>query len=328
MNNKMGKALLTIVVVFVLFFALNAEPASLSKPGTYKIEDITFTLKSPNGYDLSVRSVRPKFSLYPDIKFPAVFRIAGGWGNMTGLLNGEMTKKTASRGIIFIAFDSPMRINYPVGSPKRDYKGFKDQADVAVVLKNAIIENPYVDTNSIGLWTHSSGALLASSVLGRKKYKELSKKVAFFIDVEGPHCVKELINDPDLNVNPWGLKMWMKARDAKVGLGKDYETEEEFWYQRCGYNSIANYKGIYQRIQGKNDHALGYYYKHAIAYLNAATDGKAKWTRLNKQPRNQIYKSEQYPNGIDIKEVLDFEKLDDVKHRFWKLLFEIIEEMR
>ncbi len=45
---------------------------------------------------------------------------------------------------------------------------------------------------------------------------------------------------------------------------------------------------------------------HAVAYLNAATNGKAKWTRLNKQAKNQIYKSKQYPNGIDIKEALDF----------------------
>lgn len=328
MNNKIRKTLLTFVMVAVLFSALKAESAPLPKIGTYEIEDVTFILRSPNGYDLTVRSVRPKISLYPSIKFPAVFRLAGGWGGMYDIINGEPTKKAASRGIIFLTFDSPMRIDYPVGSPKGDYKGFKDQDDVAIVLEKGIIENQHVDKSAIGFWTHSSGALLASSVLGRIKYEKISEKVSFFIDEEGPHCPEELLKDPSLNGNSWGLKMWRMARDAKVGPGKDYHTEEEFWRQRCGYSFIGNYKGIYQRVQGKNDHALGYYYKHAIAYLNGATNGKAKWSRLNKQPKNQIYKSEEYPNGINIESVLDFEKLNDVQLRLWNLLFEIIEESR
>ena len=127
-------------------------------------------------------------------------------------------------------------------------------------------------------------------MLGQEKHSEISEKVAFFIDGEGPHCAGDLLSDPELDwENIGGLKNWAIVRDAKVGPGKDYENEEDFWYERCGQNFLGNYKGIYQRLQGKNDHALGHYYKHAISYLNAATNGEAKWTRLNKQPKNTAF---------------------------------------
>lgn len=234
----------------------------------FEVEDITFTLKSPNGYDLNVRSVRPKLSIYPTEKFPAVLKLAGGWGTMTKLLNGEMIKKASSKGIIFVAFNSPIRVSPDSAEASRgDYKGFKEQADVAEVLKY-IVESSNVNPNAIGIWFHSSGAILAAGVLGR--CPELSEKITFFIDNEGPHCTKEVLEDPNINADAIkGLQMWEKARDAKVGTGKQYKTEEEFWYERCGNNFIGNYKGVYQRIQAKNDHALGHYYQPLKARLLA-----------------------------------------------------------
>ena len=197
--KRFSRLLLTLALIAIALLGLACGKVAPRKPpvGEYEIEDVEFTLKSPNGYDLSVRSIRPKLSQYPDEKFPAVLRLAGGWGPMTGLLSGEMTKKAAA-GLIFVAFDSPMRTDYPVGSPERDYKGFEDQDDVAVVLKD-IVENPQVDKDLIGVWTSSSGAILAAGVLGREEYQELSEKVAFFLDNEGPHCVEDLINDPSIN---------------------------------------------------------------------------------------------------------------------------------
>ncbi|MFV2071792.1 MAG: hypothetical protein ACC742_03960 [Thermoanaerobaculales bacterium] len=299
---------------------------SFSRENTFEIEDVAYTLRSNNGYDLYVRSVRPKLALYPDDRFPAVLELAGGWGEMTFLLNSETIREAASNGVIFVAFDSPTRTDYPVGSSERDYKGFKDQDDVAEVL-NDIFNNPNVSSTMVGVWTRSSGALLASGVLGR--YPGLSKNVAFFIDVEGPHCAKELLDDPELDIeNIGGLQNWKKARDAKVGEGRDYETEDDFWFERCGYSFVGNYEGIYQRLQGKNDHALEYYYKHAVAYLNAATNGKSKWARLNSREKSVIYRSEEEPGGIDIGSVLEIESLYGNDSKAWNLFYDILEEIR
>jgi hypothetical protein len=323
-TKRFSKAFLIFIIISIFFiFTANL----LLAQERFEVEDITFTLKSPNGYDLNVRSVRPKLSIYPNKKFPAVLKLAGGWGTMTKLLNGEMIRKAVSKGIIFVAFNSPIRVSPDSAEASRgDYKGFKEQADVAEVLKY-IVESSNVSLNAIGIWSHSSGAILAAGVLGR--YPELSEKIAFFIDNEGPHCAKDLLEDPSINAGAIkGLEMWKKARDAKVGRGKQYKTEEEFWYERCGNNFIGNYKGVYQRIQAKNDHALGSYYQHAIAYLNAATGGRAEWTRLNRQPKDQIYKSEQFPNGIPIETALDIESLRADSKVGWHVLFKLLEEVQ
>ena len=329
----MNKLIIPIVVVLIIaagisvYFVFQKPAFPEQHLEKFEIEDITFTLKSPNGYDLNVRSIRPKLSVYPSEKFPAVLKLAGGWGIMTDILNGERIKKSASEGIIFVAFNSPIRVSPDsAAASSGDYKGFKEQADVAAVLKY-IVESPNADTNVIGVWSHSSGAILAAGVLGR--YTELSEKVAFFIDNEGPHCAKELLENPNIDADAIkGLQLWEKAKGAKVGAGKQYKTEEEFWYERCGNNFIGNYKGAYQRIQAKNDHALGYNYPHAIAYLNAATNGKAEWTRLNKQPKDQIYKSEQFPDGTPIESVLDIERPTAGSEIGWNVFFKLLEEIQ
>jgi hypothetical protein len=316
------KKIVALLNIFSFIFCSNLpmvfaieQTAPLDKKERYEIEDASYVLRSPNGYNLSVRSVRPKISLYVGRKFPAVLRLSGGWGSMIDILSSKRTKEAASRGIIFVAFDSPMRRDYPVGSPQQDYKGFKEQDDVAAVLKS-IIENVYADINIIGICTHSSGAILAAGVLGREEYEDLSDKVAFFIDAEGPDCAKDIIYNPNLNI-------------VSPQVKGNYRTEEDFWHERRGSNFIGNYKGIYQRLQAKNDHALGNYYQHAAAYLNTATRGKARWTRLNKQPKNQIYKSNKEPSGVNMGDALDLEKLEGSEDRhFWNLLFEIIKEIK
>lgn len=301
----------------------------LDESNDFKTEDVTFTLGGPNGYDLNVRTVRPKLSEYSDKKFSAVLIVGGGWGAMTPFLNQDMVRKTSSDGVIFVAFDSPVRTDNmdgrkPIINDKRDYKGFKDQADVAFVLEY-IFKNPNVNTDVVGVWSSSSGALLTSGVLGR--YSELGESVAFWMDDEGPSCPKELLEDPNLS-SVGGLKNWAMARDSKVGEGRDYKTEEEFWYERCGDKFIGNYKGIYQRIQGINDHALRQNYPHAIAYLNAATNGNAKWTRLNIQPKDVVYKSSEEPNGAAIENGLDIKSIKQNKQAVWNMLFKLIKEIQ
>ena len=91
------KSLLSIGLVSILFFSLSVSAKTLSKPGAYKVEDITFTMIDPNDYGLRVRSIRPKFSKYPREHFPIVLRIAGGWGNSIFLLDNEIAKKLPLR---------------------------------------------------------------------------------------------------------------------------------------------------------------------------------------------------------------------------------------
>lgn len=154
------------------------------------------------------------------------------------------------------------------------------------------------------------------------------------MDGENPYYIKELPNDPSLkvNLNP-SLQKWITARDEKIKPGKDCATEDAFWigeaktsdFERCENNFISNYPGIYQRIQARNDHALGYNYPYAISYLNTASNGKASWIRLNKQPGDVIYKSEQFPNGADMASVLDFDTGHD-GNRGWRASLIIIFE--
>ncbi|MBN2067592.1 MAG: hypothetical protein JW744_03945 [Candidatus Diapherotrites archaeon] len=288
----------------------------------YQTEDVGFSLRSPNSYDLSVRILRPKLELYPNEKFPAVLKLAGGWGEMTGQLDSPLAEEAAKKGITFVAFDSPTRINYPVGSSERDYKGFKDQADVAEVLE-FMFNSPGIDSERIGIWSSSSGALLASATLGR--YPEFGSRVRFWLDQEGPHCAGELLEDIDeIPGAATGLVNWETARDAKVGPGKDYATEEEFWAERCGYRFLGSFEGIYQRIQGSDDHQLGQYYKHAVAYLNAATKGNAEWTRLNREAKNVAYQSGDELQGVEINNVLSFEHITNPLAQ--EIFYELIEE--
>jgi hypothetical protein len=137
------------------------------------------------------------------------------------------------------------------------------------------------------------------------------------------------MDDPSIDADSiGGLQKWKIAEAAKVGPGKQYETEEAFWYERCGNNFIGNYRGIYQRLQGRRDHALGYNYPHAISFLNAATSGNAKWTRLNKQPKNIVYKSQERPDGVPIETALDIEELHGNELLGWRMLFSLIGEVQ
>ncbi len=131
-----------------------------------KQKTLHFIMESPNGgYNLTVRSVRPNLSEYPNKRFPVVLKLQGSWGLMNWFLNEPKIQPTASDGMIFVSFNSQLREDYfyPFGDSDRDYSGFKDQVDVAAVLEN-ITQNSNVNPNAIGIWSSSAGAIMAAGI--------------------------------------------------------------------------------------------------------------------------------------------------------------------
>ena len=322
----MNKLCIPIIVILIFMAGVIPFEGCITKK-TYEIEEVTIYLESNYGYDICVRSIGPKLSKYPEEHFPAVLQIGGGWGTSIFMLDHHFAKIAASKGLIIVAFGTEPKLQEEIGSSKRDYNGFKDQDDVAIVLRS-IFNCPNVNPNMVGVWSNSNGITLAAGVLGREKYQNLSEKVMFLLDSEGPHCPKEILNNPNITFyNPDIVDVWNTVIDAKVGPDKDYQSVEDFFAERCAVYFIDDFKGIYQRVQAKNDHALTNYYGHAVAMLNAATNGEAKWTRLNKQPKNQTYASLQEPDGVDIETVLDVEKFTSCNdYRIWDVLFDLFNQ--
>jgi hypothetical protein len=303
------------------------EYVELSPNNHFETEGGTISLESSSGYSILVRFVAPRFSKYPNKRFPAVLRIAGGWGPSTFLLEHPLTQKAAERGLVVVAFDSEPKTTQEVGSTLRNYNGFRDQDDVALVLQ-AIFEHPGIDPSRVGVWSHSNGITLAAGVLGRSKYDKLSRRVLFLLDDEGPHCPKDILDDQSIRFHTPGIReTWAKVIDAMVGQGREYASVDEFFSERCAVYFIGNFPGAYQRLQAIEDHEPRDYHGHAVAMLNAATHGKARWTRLNNEPKNRLYASPQEPDGINIESVLDVDKFESANDpRIWDALFQMFRE--
>ncbi|MHA1733028.1 MAG: alpha/beta hydrolase family protein [Promethearchaeota archaeon] len=271
--------------------------------------------------------MRPKVSKYQGEQFPAVLRIAGGWGTSTFLLDAKQVREAAERGLIVVAFDSFPKKEYEVGSELRDYNGFKDQDDVALVLSK-LFEDPQVNASLVSVWSHSNGITLAAGALGRHTYENISRQIIFLLDDEGPHSPRELLENPEISFHTADIKdTWGEVIDAKVGDGKQYATVDEFWAERCAINFIGNYSGVYQRVQAIDDHETGTYHGHAVAMINAATppNGGAAWTRLNFQEKNQLYQSQAYPDSVDVDEVLDLQKFSGPNDpHIWEVFFSLL----
>jgi hypothetical protein len=63
-------------------------------------------------------------------------------------------------------------------------------------------------------------------------------------------------------------------------------------------------------VQGRDDHETRNFHGHAVAMINAATvpKGRARWTRLNRQASNVVYKCARRPDGADIEQALAIER--------------------
>jgi hypothetical protein len=246
------------------------------------------------------------------------------------LLDSPRAKDAASHGIVLVAFDAEPKLQLKPPSPLLDYNGFKDQDDVALVL-SSVLKHPSIDPARAGVWSHSNGITLAAGVLGRGSYPELSA-VTFLLDDEGPHCPKEILQarpDPQ-DYHSWDkgvdiVKIWGDVVAAKSGAGKEYPNADAFFAERCASYFVGGFAGVYQRMQAGDDHEVKTWHDHAVAMLNAATDGKALWTRLNREPHDVIYQSPAAPQGIGIDGVLDVDRFDSANDgRLWDMALELV----
>lgn len=310
----------------------DAEPDSGAADGggsdsaLFEMEEYFLDMQSNHGYALRVRAVRPKFTAYPDRRFPVLLRIAGGWGPSNFLLDSPRTREAAARGIVLVTFDSEPKVKERPPSPVLDYNGFKDQDDVALVLLT-VLEHPSVDPARAGVWSHSNGITLAAGVLGGGKYPELAG-VAFLMDDEGPHCPKEILQvltSPDDYVTSGIIQLWNEVIAAKSGAGKEYADADAFFAERCASYFVGGFGGTYQRMQALNDHEVKTYHGHAAAMLNAAGAGKAAWTRLNLDERDVVYQSPETPQGVPIDGVIEIDRFENANdERLWNMALDLI----
>jgi pimeloyl-ACP methyl ester carboxylesterase len=263
------------------------EPAAIAAVGTYDVDEVERfvpVLRGGEVYQVYVRMVRPAIAAHPDKCFPLVLRIPGGWGAGAPLIGQQQQRDLATAGFVVVAFNAESRGSgnpgdlVSDGPDPEDYNGFAHQDDCAAVLTNAVGES-YVDSERVVVWSHSNGITIASGCLSR--HPELHVKA--LLDEEGPHCPRDLLLegsgaqiDPDLRAT------WLNVViPAKVGDGRDYATEDEFWAERCAVDRIGEIGASYQRLQFETDHALGVYYDHTVAMVNAAVAGGVPWVRLN-----------------------------------------------
>ncbi|MBI5882700.1 MAG: hypothetical protein HZB91_06305 [Elusimicrobia bacterium] len=278
------------------------EPAPSSR-NRFETEDVSVGLRSPHGYAIRVRFVRPRFAKYPGRRFAAVLRLAGGWGPGTELLDHKLAVAAASAGIVVAAFDAEPKLREEVGSPALDYNGAKDQDDAAVVLSE-LFRDPGIDPAAVGVWSHSNGVTIASGALAREEFR---RRVLFLLDDEGPHAPWDIIRDERISLRDESLRRIWKEKVLKAKVPSEYRTPEGFFRERSAVNFIGRFEGIYQRVQARDDHVTLFWHGHAAAMLRAASvpAGKARWTRLNRGARNRAYGT---PEALEA--ALDVERIN------------------
>ncbi|MBI5210257.1 MAG: hypothetical protein HY927_09835 [Elusimicrobia bacterium] len=299
-----------------------AGEAALSARGGFETEDASVELRSPHGYGLRARFVRPRFAKYPGRRFAAVLRLPGGWGAGTGLLDHRLAGAAAARGVVVAAFDAEPKLREEIGSPVLDYNGAKDQDDAAVVLRE-LFRHPGVDPAAVGVWSHSNGVTIAAGVLAREEFR---RRVLFLLDDEGPHAPWDIIRDERIELRDPGLRRVWREKVLRAKVPSEYRTPEEFFRERSAVDFIGKFEGIYQRVQGREDHVLLSWHGHAAAMIRAAAPpaGKARWTRLNRSPRDRVYRT---PG--DLEAALDIERVRGPNdRRLWDRLLRLFDEGR
>ncbi|MBI5529713.1 MAG: prolyl oligopeptidase family serine peptidase [Deltaproteobacteria bacterium] len=297
-------------------------PVPLGVPGTYQTEKLVTFVKVQRGgstYNVYVRQVRPKRTDHPGVCFPAVLKIPGGWGAGAPLIDQQDCAVMASAGVVVTAFNPESRGSGEArsdGPVPEDYNGYAHQDDCAAVVA-ALLSDSQVDMARVGVWSHSNGITIASGCLNR--HPEL--EVKFLMDEEGPHCPKELLADPDAQIDPALRDRWSQVLSEKVGPGLDYENEDGFWAERCAVNQIGGVRASYQRFQAEVDHALGVYYHHTVAMNNTAVSGGVPWVRLNTNALGVVYGE----NDLSAPGVLLSGKLADHQPELLSIFKELME---
>jgi hypothetical protein len=170
----------------------------------------------------------------------------------------------SSLGFIVLHYD-PLGRGRTGGT--EDYWGTNHQHELFVVLEH-LSKYPDVLSNDIGVFSFSIGITISAGSLAHYDLPF----VKYLYDWEGPsnrfNITKNNTHKPLLAFSTSNLSFW-KEREAAKFMGEI----------KCGYF----------RYQSQRDHMQGNYKGHAIELVNLATRGRAKWTRLNDNPKNTIF---------------------------------------
>ncbi len=124
-----------------------------------------------------------------------------------------------------------------------------------------------VDRDNIGMLSFSIGIAIAAGALAR-----FSLPIRYLFDWEGP-----------------SNRFNITRNDTHKPLKGFPTTNELFWNEREPSRFMNDIACGYFRYQGRKDHMQGAYKGHAIELMNAATRGKAAWTRCNDNPLNTVF---------------------------------------
>lgn len=227
---------------------------------------------------------------YPPVtgqKYPGLVIVPGGLGFGSNLDNTPKGKLSdyAKEGFVVMVFDPDGRGK---SQGQENYNGIIHQDGLNELLKK-LVNDPYVDTSNIGVYTSSLGITLGAGALGR--YPD-NPTVHYLIDGEGPsdrfYITK--FNDPNF------LKMFAGHTTDDV----------EWWSEREAYRSIQTYGGMYVRLQTSMDHVHRENKGHALMMIENATGkqyggkGFCLWTRINgeENPENKVFSEKNPPKWL------------------------------
>ncbi len=195
---------------------------------------------------------------------------------------------------------------------EENFNGFIHQEDLRRVIQDAQ-GRTNVDLNCIGVISFSYGISMAAGCLGRNK----DLPIKFLIDIEGPSDSYVIMGDPWLldnnDQNDITDELYILFDHMSTEMDSS-ASNRKWWSEREALRFISSIKATYMRIQAFWDHmqppnqeyplefdkpSKWYQNKHAIDMLNAATDGKTPWTRMNgkdlENKVNTLYSRENQP---------------------------------
>lgn len=311
------------------------ESVMLNRPVTLTEEWVT----SRNGNKVYVRTVYP-FRSSTESKFPAVVIVPGGLSGSTPFLDNGLSD-LAERGYVIVTFNPQGRGSGEEGDllseGEEDYNGYVHQDDLESVIEDAM-QDPNIDAGRIGIVSYSFGITMAAGCLAR--YPEL--KIKFLIDYEGTSLSDTTMGDPwlldGIDANDKTRPLYELFGHLSIEMDPS-PSNIQWWSERQALAYIGHVETAYLRIQSQWDHMqppsmdypsgfdqppLWYRNKHAIDMVNAATNGKATWTRVNEawigNKENVVYSYENPPSYY-------VDSLDVESEVFKDVLRNLIEEM-
>ncbi|MFO0752369.1 MAG: prolyl oligopeptidase family serine peptidase [Thermodesulfovibrionales bacterium] len=305
-----------------------------------KTADITEKwVTAANGNNIYVRLAYPSSSSGTS-KYPAVVIVPGGLSGGTTFLDDGLSD-LAERGYIVVTFNPQGRGSGEEGDltseGEEDFDGYVHQDDLKSVIED-VMQDPNVDAGSIGVVSYSYGITLAAGCLAR--HPELNVK--FLIDYEGSSESYTSMGDPWLldtvETNDKTKRLYELFGHLSTEMDPS-PANVRWWAERQALAYIGSVKTAYLRIQSQWDHMQPpsvdyrdgfdhppqwYRNKHAIDMINAATNGKATWTRVNEEwignAANAVYRNENPPRYY-------VDSLDVNSDIFKDILKNLIEEL-